>query len=40
MVTIVDVPVPIHLPVGITKAALSRWRDSLCYVVVGKQQML
>jgi hypothetical protein len=36
VITIVDIPVPIHLPVGLTKATLARWRDSLSYVVVGK----
>ena len=39
MVTIMDIPVPIHLPVGLTKTALNRWRDSLCYVVIGKKNM-
>lgn len=36
VITIVDIPVPIHLPVGLTKATLARWRDSLSYVVVGE----
>jgi hypothetical protein len=30
-----DIPVPIHLPVGLSKPTLARWRDSLSYVVIG-----
>ncbi len=39
MATIVNVPVPIHLPVGLSKAVLRRWRDSLSYVVIGKSSI-
>jgi hypothetical protein len=35
VVTIMDIPVPIHLPVGLSKPTLARWRDSLSYVVIG-----
>ncbi len=35
MTTMVNTPTSVHLPVGIGKKELKRWRDSLSYVVTG-----